>query len=55
MLALVAMLVIIIAVLFGNRLHLDFSCHISIISRGLTDVKLTKMHKCDIIEVIGGF
>ena len=32
MLALVAVLVIIIAVLFGNRFHFEFSCHRAIIT-----------------------
>ena len=32
MLALVAVLVIIIAVLFGNRFHFEFSCHGTIIT-----------------------
>lgn len=50
MLALVAVFVIIVAILFCNRFPCKFSCHEIIIAQSRIDVNLTKKHKCDIME-----
>ena len=55
MLPLVAVFVIIVAILLRDGSQFDFSCHNSIIAQEITDVKLTKKHKCDIMEEWGYF